>query len=47
MKLGLEMHIITGETKAEERVKLYRNMDILFATPQTIRNDIKTGLLDL
>ncbi len=47
LKLGLEMCVLTGETKAEDRHKIYRNMDIIFATPQTIRNDIKNGLLDL
>ena len=47
LKLGVEMHVITGEQKAEERFNLYKNGDIFFATPQTIRNDIKSGLLDL
>ncbi|KHO47738.1 MAG: fanconi anemia group M protein [archaeon GW2011_AR5] len=47
MKLGVEMHVITGEQKSEERFKLYKNGDIFFATPQTVRNDIKHGLLDL
>lgn len=46
-KIGLEMRLITGETKPEERFKLYRNADIIFATPQTAQNDIKSGLLDL
>ncbi len=47
LKLGVEMSAITGETKAEERYKLYKNNDIIFATPQTIRNDLKHDLLDL
>ncbi len=47
MKWGLEMYAITGEIKPEERHKVYRNVDIIFATPQTIENDIKSGLLNL
>ena len=47
LKLGVELHVITGEQKTEERFKLYKSGDIFFATPQTIRNDIKSGLLDL
>ena len=47
LKLGLELQLITGETKAEDRFKLYKNADIIFATPQTVSNDIKHGLLDL
>lgn len=47
LKLGLEMQVVTGESKAEERFKLYKNVDIIFATPQTIGNDIKSGLLNL
>lgn len=47
LKLGVEMVAITGENKAEERYELYKNNDIIFATPQTVRNDLKTGLLEL
>ena len=47
LKLGMEMQVVTGESKAEERFKLYKNVDIIFATPQTIGNDIKSGLLNL
>lgn len=47
LRLGVEMVAITGENKAEERYSLYKNNDIIFATPQTISNDLKSGLLDL
>lgn len=46
-KTGLEMKVITGNNKPEERLKLYKNADIIFSTPQTIRNDIKKGRLSL
>ncbi len=47
MKLGLEMVVLTGETKAEERVKIYKKSDVVFATPQTIENDLKSNILSL
>ncbi len=47
LKLGVDLAVVTGETKAEERIKLYKNNDIIFATPQTVLNDIKHDLLDL
>ncbi|MBI2075951.1 MAG: DEAD/DEAH box helicase family protein [Candidatus Aenigmarchaeota archaeon] len=46
-KTGLEMKVITGASKPEERSDLYGKADIVFSTPQTIRNDIKTGRLSL
>jgi len=47
MKLGVELVAITGETKAEERIKIYKKNDIIFATPQTIENDLKSDILNL
>ena len=42
-----EMVVITGETKPVERVALYQNKKILFATPQTIKNDLEEERLNL
>ncbi|HLC67364.1 MAG TPA: DEAD/DEAH box helicase [archaeon] len=47
MKLGVELVAITGETKAEERINIYKKNDIIFATPQTIENDLKADILNL
>jgi Fanconi anemia group M protein len=48
LKIGpSELVIVTGFIKPSERAKLYIRADIVFATPQTIRNDLKTGKLDL
>ncbi|MFH0832345.1 MAG: DEAD/DEAH box helicase [Candidatus Aenigmatarchaeota archaeon] len=47
LKLGLELRIATGKDNPEERAKLYKDGNIIFATPQTIRNDIKRGIIDL
>ncbi len=33
----------TGKTPPEERKKMYENLDVIFATPQTIQNDLITG----
>lgn len=44
---GLELQVITGSNEPAERSELYTNADIIFSTPQTIRNDIKTGKLSL
>jgi len=42
-----EFQIITGMIKPEEREKLYNEKKLIFATPQTIQNDIKTGRISL
>jgi len=47
LKIGVEMKIITGEHKPSERGKIYKGANIIFATPQTIRNDIQTDIIDL
>ena len=45
-KLGLELVTITGQDKPEERARLYK-AHMIFSTPQTIRNDLKSGKIDL
>jgi Fanconi anemia group M protein len=42
-----EIVLITGKIKPEEREQLYEKARIVVATPQTIRNDIAKGRLDL
>ena len=44
---GLEMRVITGSNQPAERSELYKDSDIVFSTPQTIRNDINAGKLSL
>ncbi len=46
-KLGVEMQVVTGDDEPEKRSELYRSADVIFSTPQTIRNDIKTGTISL
>ena len=46
LKTGLELKMITGFNKPEEREGLYK-ADIVFSTPQTIRNDLKRGIINL
>ena len=36
---------ITGATKAEDRALWYKHCRVFFATPQTVQNDIRHGLL--
>ena len=48
LKIGEdEMRVVTGKTKPEQRMDEYRKADIVFATPQTISNDIKSGIIKL
>ncbi len=48
LKIGEdELKTVTGSNKPEERQELYEKADIIFSTPQTVRNDIKNGLLSL
>lgn len=42
-----KLQVITGSNKPQERWRLYQNADIVFSTPQTIRNDLKRGILNL
>ena len=46
LKTGLELRVVTGFNKPEERTELYK-ADIIFSTPQTIRNDLKVGTIKL
>ncbi len=48
LKIGpSELVTVTGEVRPGKRVKLYRRGDAIFATPQTIRNDLKKRRLGL
>jgi Fanconi anemia group M protein len=47
LKLGPELVAVTGETKPAKRAELYKHGDIIFATPQTIQNDLRRYVLDL
>src|SRR3989338_2145443 len=46
LKLGVELAVITGETKAEERFKIYKENDIIFATPQCVTGDTNIFVKD-
>jgi len=39
--------VLTGKIRPEDRKMLYSKGRLFFATPQTIRNDLKNGILDL
>ena len=45
-KLGIEFAAITGHDKPEDREVLYK-ANVIFSTPQTIRNDLKSGKIGL
>ena len=45
-KLGIEFAAVTGKDRPEERESMYK-ANIIFSTPQTIRNDLKVGKIDL
>ncbi len=48
LKIGEdELKTVTGSNEPEDRKDLYAKADVIFSTPQTIRNDIKKGLLSL
>jgi Fanconi anemia group M protein len=48
LKIGpSELIVVTGETKPLDRKKLYKQAWIVFSTPQTARNDVKNGILEL
>ena len=42
-----ETSVMTGETNPEERSFLWRRSRFVFATPQTVRNDLKRGRIEL
>jgi ERCC4-related helicase len=41
-----EIAVMTGETHPEERSYLWRRSRYVFATPQTVRNDLKAGRVE-
>ncbi len=48
LKIGEdEARVVTGKIRKEEREKEYGKADIVFATPQTIANDIKNGIFPI
>ena len=42
-----EFEVLTGEVSPSERAGIYGSRSLIFATPQTIRNDIASGRLSL
>ncbi len=40
-----KLHVVTGTVNPSERENLYREKQVIFATPQTIQNDLKAGRL--
>ncbi|MEM3116656.1 MAG: DEAD/DEAH box helicase family protein, partial [Candidatus Pacearchaeota archaeon] len=46
-ELFAEMTIFTGKIKAEIRKKIWEKTDIIFSTPQCIRNDLKNNFYNL
>lgn len=43
----INIGIVSGMTPKEKRKEIYKNSQLIFATPQTIENDIKDDTLDL
>lgn len=41
---GYKIIQVTGQSKREERLKLYEDNDVVVATPQTVKNDIEKTL---
>jgi Fanconi anemia group M protein len=44
---GKEFVLLTGMVKPSEREESYKSSKIIFATPQTVENDLKNGRLEL
>jgi len=42
-----QFQVVTGEVKPKERKELYKTKSIIFATPQTIRNDLEKDRMEL
>jgi len=42
--VGKKTALLTGEEKVESRAELWKNSQVIFATPQTIENDLLRGL---
>lgn len=47
LKLGLNLVSVTGKIRPERRAKLYEQGDIVFSTPQCIKNDLEANRIDL
>lgn len=48
LKIGPdELKVLTGTIPPEKRKELYKSADIVFSTPQTIKNDLVKGCLNL
>ncbi len=46
-ELFAEIDIFTGSIDAQKRMKIWRNAEIIFSTPQCIANDVRKGLYNL
>jgi len=46
-ELFAQIELFTGKINAEQRKKIWQRTDIIFSTPQCIRNDLKKRLYDL
>lgn len=42
-----QFKLLTGQTKPEKRAEVYKKFRLIFATPQTIENDLETNRLSL
>lgn len=47
MRTGLEMAAVTGTIPPRERRIVYAKNDVIFSTPQTVENDLSSGVLSL
>lgn len=45
-ELKINVASVSGDTKQDEREKLYNANQVIVGTPQTVRNDIEVGILD-
>lgn len=46
-KLGLEFDIATGKVQRKKRELIYKKADVIFSTPQTIKNDLLKNIISL
>ncbi len=44
---SFETHMLTGAINSAKRKEIWKIAKVIFATPQTIANDLKNGLIDL
>ncbi|MDI6720910.1 MAG: DEAD/DEAH box helicase [Candidatus Aenigmarchaeota archaeon] len=48
LKVEIEkLQVVTGMNPPADRHEIYKKADIIFSTPQTIRNDLKHGIISL